>query len=166
MLPVVRNLERLKKILSGVLVYVFAGRLFEDVREKLRDAAAVDENLSGLSGYGLVNDVLHPVVVGLHYIARILGIVVGQIFVPLKARGHGQQVTHGDALLAFVYIRNPILIEIFQNRRIEIYGEFLSAHGDPDSDRSDRLRDGLHGVHSGVAVIRMKLCAEIIVWAV
>src|SRR5712672_1197000 len=73
--PVVGNPQRLKKILSSIVVNVLAGGLLEDVGEKLRHAAAVDKNFAGLGGHGLVNDVLHPVVVGLHYVAGIFGIV-------------------------------------------------------------------------------------------
>ena len=91
-LPVVGNSQRLEQVFLAVVVDILSRFFLEDVGEKFAGAAAVVEDSAGRVSHGLVYDVLHPVVDGLHEAGVATRVVVGDVFVPIQAGGHGEDM--------------------------------------------------------------------------
>src|SRR5262245_18453844 len=104
-LPIkIRNAERGEQLLRSVLFYVLAGSDSENMRQQLRFAAAVIENGARLARHRAVDSELHPVRARLDQASGVVWIGIWQVFAPIKAAGHGQQVADCDAPLAIIYI--------------------------------------------------------------
>ncbi len=161
-LPVEVDAERRKEVLLRVVVGLFARRLPDQVREKLRRAAVVDEDLAGILRHRLLEHVADPVLLALHHRAVVGGVrVLGRLLVPADPGRHRQDVAERHPIAARVG-RDLEVREV--RHRLDVDARDLAA-ADRDADErgGHALRDRLHRVEPRPLVVRVPARVVVVV---
>ena len=133
--------------------------------EEFSGAGVVVEAGAGFIAHGAVDCVFHPVEGGFHGGAGIVGVAVGEAFVPIESGGHGEDVAEGDAAFAIVEVGNFSGVEEFEEGGVE-GGEDALGGGDSDDGGGDGFGDGLESMEIAASpVVRVPEGVEVIVGA-